>query len=146
MEDLLQLMRRVLSNSFLFYVKAQNYHWNVEGNNFPQYHEFFGCIYKEVYDSIDTTGEEIRALDDYAPGTLKRFIELSDLSEEVVVPSLQQMLVNLNSDNNIILTNLIDAFKKAEQYDRIGLADYLSARIDAHRKHAWMLKACMKEV
>lgn len=144
MENLIQTMRIVLANSFVFYLKAQNYHWNVEGKNFPQYHEFFGCLYKEVYDSIDSTGEEIRALGEYAPGSLRRFIELSDLTEEVAVPELQQMLINLYNDNETIIKTLLSAFRQAEALDRIGLADYVSARIDAHRKHSWMLKACMK--
>lgn len=140
------MMRKVLANSFAFYVKAQNYHWNVEGKDFPQYHEFFGCLYKEVYDSIDTTAEEIRALGEYAPGSLKRFIELSDIQEEVAVPNLQQMLATLYTDNNTIINNLNATFKQAEAFDQQGLMDFLAGRIDAHKKHAWMLRASMKEV
>lgn len=146
MEELVQLMRKILSNSFVFYVKAQNYHWNVEGRNFPQYHDFFGNLYQEVYSSIDSTAEHIRALNDYAPGSLKRFNELTDLSEEVVIPPLTAMLQNLIGDNEIILTRLIAAFKLAESLDRIGLANFLSHRIEQHRKHAWMLGASIKEV
>ena len=138
-------MRKVLANSFVFYLKAQNYHWNVEGDDFPQYHEFFGKIYGEVYGSIDTTAEQIRALGDYAPGSLKRFIELSDLQEEVAVPELEQMIRNLFIDNNLIINNLNETFKQAENYDQQGLMNYLADRIDRHKKHAWMLRACMKE-
>ena len=146
MENLIQLMRKVLANSFLFYVKAQNYHWNVEGKDFPQYHEFFGELYQDVYSSIDPTAEHIRALDEYAPGTLKRFIELGDISEDVAVPPLKTMLLNLYNDNNILLNGLIAAYKQAGPYDKIGLENFLAGRIERHRIHAWMLKASMKEV
>lgn len=145
MENLIQLMRKVLANSFVFYLKAQNYHWNVEGDDFPQYHDFFGKIYSEVYGSIDTTAEEIRALGDYAPGSLKRFIELSDIQEEVAVPPLDQMIATLYNDNNILINNLNQTFKQAEAFDQQGLMDYLASRINNHKKHAWMLRACMKE-
>lgn len=138
-------MRKVLANSFVYYLKAQNYHWNVEGDDFPQYHEFFGKIYSEVYGSIDTTAEEIRALGDYAPGSLKRFIELSDIQEEVAVPPLDQMIATLYNDNNILINSLNQTFKQAEAFDQQGLMDYLAGRINCHKKHAWMLRACMKE-
>ena len=72
MEELINKMKVVLASSFAFYLKAHNFHWNVEGVNFPQYHEFFGNLYEEVHSAIDKIAEEIRALDAYAPGSLKR--------------------------------------------------------------------------
>lgn len=145
MENLVQAMRKVLANSFVFYLKAQNYHWNVEGEDFFQYHNFFGKIYEEVYGSIDAVAEEIRALGDYAPGTLKRFIELSDIQEEVIVPSLEEMLITLNRDNTAVINSLNQAFEQAENYNEQGLMDFLAGRIDAHKKHGWMLRASIKE-
>ena len=145
MENLIQLMRKVLANSFVLYLKAHNYHWNVEGKNFPQYHGFFGDFYEEVYGSVDKTAEEIRALGEYAPGSLKRFIELSDIQEDVAVPSLQGMLTNLLRDNDTIIRSLNLAFKQAEAFDEQGLMNYLADRIDSHKKHAWMLRATLKD-
>lgn len=145
MEELIQTLRRYLADSFIFYVKAQNYHWNIEGKDFPQYHDFFGKLYSEVQSSIDTTAEEIRALGEYSPGSLKRFIDLSQLTEEVTVPqSLRTMLDNLYKDNNSIVTNLSMAFKLADNLDQQGVADYIAGRIDAHKKHAWMLRSSIK--
>lgn len=146
MEQLVELMRKVLAESFVFYVKAQNYHWNVEGINFPQFHDFFGKIYEDVQCSIDTTAEEIRALGEYSPGTLRRFIELSGISEEIAVPPLNVMLATLINDNNILLASLNAAFDSATRFNQQGLADFLAGRIDAHRKHGWMLNSCLKGV
>lgn len=145
MEQLVQAMRKVLANSFVFYTKALNFHWNVEGDDFPQYHNFFGKLYEEVYGSIDTTAEEIRALGDYAPGSLKRFIELSDIQEEVAIPELKEMLIALYRDNALLINSLNQAFVQAEKNNEQGLMDFLAGRIDAHKKHAWMLKSCLKE-
>jgi starvation-inducible DNA-binding protein len=145
MENLIQSMRKVLANSFVFYLKAQNYHWNVEGENFSQYHEFFGKLYEEVYGSIDATAEEIRALGDYAPGSLKRYIELTDIEEEVVIPKLEEMLATLLRDNTVVIASLNSAFSEAEKNNEQGLMDFLAGRLDAHKKHAWMLRASIKE-
>ena len=46
METLIEVMKKVLADTFALYLKAHNYHWNVEGPNFPQYHEFFGISTK----------------------------------------------------------------------------------------------------
>jgi len=68
MDELVQAMKKSLADTFAFYLKAQGFHWNVEGPNFPQYHALFDTIYNEVYGSIDQFAEEIRSLDAYAQG------------------------------------------------------------------------------
>jgi starvation-inducible DNA-binding protein len=144
METLIELMKKVLADSYAFTIKAQNYHWNVEGPNFPQYHEFFGKLYEEVYSSIDTTAEEIRALGSYAPGSFSRFQELSDIEDETGFPVPAEMFRKLLADNQIIIETLTTAFGLADNFNEQGLADYIAGRIDAHKKHDWMLKSISK--
>lgn len=144
METLIELMKKVLADSYAFTIKAQNYHWNVEGPNFPQYHEFFGKLYEEVYSSIDSTAEEIRALGAYSPGSFSRFRDLSDIEDETNIPVPTDMVARLVADNEIILETLKTTFKLADNLDEQGLADYIAGRIDVHKKHAWMLKSIIK--
>ena len=144
METLIELMKKILADSYAFTIKAQNYHWNVEGSNFPQYHEFFGKLYEEVYSSIDTTAEEIRALGAYSPGSFGRFRELSDIEDETNIPIPTDMVSKLVADNEIILETLKTTFKLADNLDEQGLADYIAGRIDAHKKHGWMLRSIIK--
>jgi len=145
MEELVNKMKVVLASSFAFYLKAHNYHWNVEGVNFPQYHEFFGNLYEEVHSAVDKIAEEIRALDAYAPGSLKRFSELSTIMDETSVPSAVIMCQRLAKDNDsLFLLDLEQAYNEAERTKQLGLANFLQDRIDAHKKHGWMLKAVQK--
>jgi len=144
METLQEIMKKLLADSFAMYLKAHNYHWNVEGPLFSQYHDFFGKIYEEVYGSIDATAEEIRALDTYAPGSFSRFSELTDIEDETTIPSPVMMCSRLYDDNQKVIQTLDIAFKLATQFDKQGLADFLAGRIDAHNKHAWMLRSIMK--
>ena len=61
-------LKTLLATEYAFVIKAQNFHWNVEGPDFAQYHQFFGELYNEVYENtIDQTAEYIRTLDVYAP-------------------------------------------------------------------------------
>jgi starvation-inducible DNA-binding protein len=144
METLVEMMKKVLADTFAMYLKSHNYHWNVEGSNFPQYHEFFGNLYEELHGAVDPIAEQIRALDAYAPGSLSRFMELTEIQDELNVPLGTDMARKLLSDNQIVMNTLNMTFKLAEQFDQQGLMDFLAGRIDTHSKHAWMLRSISK--
>ena len=144
METLVEMMKKVLADTFAMYLKSHNYHWNVEGSNFPQYHEFFGNLYEELHGAVDPIAEQIRALDSYAPGSLSRFMELTEIQDELNVPLGTDMARKLLSDNQIVMNTLNMTFKLAEQFDQQGLMDFLAGRIDTHSKHAWMLRSISK--
>lgn len=145
METLQELMKKVLAETFALYLKAQNYHWNVEGPNFVQLHDFFGNYYTEVYGAVDQIGEEIRALDAYTPASFGRFMELSEIKDETAVPDASTMVKRLLDDNDKIIQTLDMAAKLAGKFDAVGLQDFLTGRIDAHKKHRWMLKSISKK-
>jgi starvation-inducible DNA-binding protein len=141
---LVDSLKKTLANNFALYLKAQYYHWNVEGPDFAQYHSFFGDFYEEVYGAIDHMAEEIRVLDSYAPGSFERFIQLSDIKGEDRILTCRQMIDQLINDNNVMIASLTETYKLAEDAGALGLNDFLQARLDAHGKHAWMLKAFSK--
>lgn len=144
MEELIQKLKEVFASNYAFYLKAQYYHWNVEGPNFPQYHEFFGKIYEEVGGSIDKMAEHIRALDAYAPGSFNRLEELSAIKGDDTITEPLEMVARLLADNDNMTKMLIDTMKKAESVDRFGTANFLQDRIEAHRIHSWMLRSTLK--
>ena len=144
MDTLIEIMRKVLADTFAMYLKAHNYHWNVEGVNFPQYHEFFGNVYEELHGAVDPIAEEIRSLDAYAPGSFTRFLELTTIEDETSIPGGIEMARRLAMDNEKVLATLDIAFKLADELDQQGLADFIAGRIDTHKKHGWMLRSITK--
>ena len=139
-------LKTLLATSYAFVIKAQNFHWNVEGPNFPQYHEFLGNLYEEVYDNaIDQTAELIRQLDSYTPGSITRFAELSQIGDQTKIPRAELMIAELHDDNAKILHMWKEAFPIAEQENEQGVADFIASRIDAHGKHGWMLRSLLKK-
>ena len=40
--------RIALADTFFMYHKAHSYHWNVEGDDFPQWHEKLLEIYEDI--------------------------------------------------------------------------------------------------
>ena len=125
-------------------IKAQNFHWNVEGDNFPQYHEFFGNFYEEVYSSVDKIAEYIRTLDSYAPGSLTRYAELTIIEDQIKIPRAKLMFAELLSDNGKMIDLLNGCFSSAEEENKQGIANFIAERLDAHEKHQWMIRSILK--
>jgi len=144
MEEITNPLKVAFADTYAFYVKAQNYHWNVEGPLFPMYHEFFGNIYEEVGGAIDRFAEEIRAAGAYTPGAFSRFAELTNIQDELLVLNPLQMVATLYTDNMKVYASLKMARDIADEYEQNGLVNFLEERLDAHKKHDWMLRVTMK--
>jgi starvation-inducible DNA-binding protein len=138
-------LKTLLATEYAFVIKAQNFHWNVEGPDFAQYHQFFGDLYSEVYENtIDQTAEYIRTLDVYTPGSFERFGELSVISGQTKIPRAMLMIQELADDNNAMLQILTQTFKSAVDENNEGIANFIAERLDAHNKHGWMLRSFLK--
>jgi starvation-inducible DNA-binding protein len=143
MSELIEKSNKLLATTFAFYLKTQFFHWNVKGQDFFQYHDFFGELYGDAYGAVDQTAEQIRALDGIAYGSLTQYLSLSAIECQTTVPALQQMVSILYRDNETIITVLKEVHEAAERYNERGLVNYLEGRIDAHKKHGWMLRSSM---
>lgn len=145
MDELVQAMKKALADTFAFYLKAHGFHWNVEGRTFAQDHEFFGNIYEEVYGSLDKFAEEIRTMDAYAPASFARFSELTSIEDEIKILTARGMFEKLLADNSVVLASVQQAYALAEAAGNHGLSNFLAERQDAHAKHAWMIRATLKQ-
>jgi len=140
MEEITNPLKIAFADTYALYVKAQNYHWNVEGPMFPMYHDFFGKIYQEIGGSIDLFAEEIRAAGAYTPGSFGRFLDLTSIEDEVFIIPPDRMVAILYDDNAKVLGSLTIARNAAENAKAYGLVNFLEERLDRHQKHAWMLR------
>ena len=145
MMELVEALKKAQATTFALYLKAHNFHWNVEGPDFAQYHDFLGDFYAEVFGAVDTIAELIRTLDAYAPGSLTRFKELSSIEDELSVPKGLVMIARLNGDNQRLLVVLNEAYRIAESQSKFGISNAIQDRITAHEKHGWMLRSFTKE-
>jgi starvation-inducible DNA-binding protein len=139
--ELVEKLKVLLASSFSLYLKAHNYHWNVTGSNFSEYHKFFGKYYENVHESIDLYAEHIRMLGAFAPGSLKRFSELTLISDEIAIPSSKFMFVRLASDNGLLLDELRSAHRMSDEMGEIGVSATLETQIQFHEKIQWQLTA-----
>ena len=139
-EDLKVLLASVNSLS----IKAQNFHWNVEGDNFPQYHDYLANFYEEVYSAVDKVAEYIRTLDSYAPGSLTRYAELTIIQDQLKIPRAELMFAELYEDNAKMIELLNHCFASATQENKQGIANFIAERLSAHGKYRWQLTSYLK--
>lgn len=143
-KELIDALKVALADTFAFYLKAHNFHWNVTGPNFAQYHEFLGDLWQEVFTGVDLIAEGIRTLDAFSPGSFSRFKELSTIEDETKVPEALAMLSKLSADNERVIASLHKAYMLAEKDMKHGISNFLQDRITAHEKHGWMLRSFKK--
>jgi starvation-inducible DNA-binding protein len=139
------LMKTLLASDFSYYLKAHFFHWNVEGKDFYQYHQFLQAVYEDAYEAVDTIAEMIRTLDEYAPGSLTRYNELTRIQDQTKVPRAQLMLEELLHDSGIMVELLNECFAAAEAENKQDIANFIAERLTATNKFIWMLSSFLRE-
>ena len=144
MDKFVNQLKVAFASQYAFAIKAQNFHWNVEGSDFYQYHKLFNKIYNEVYGAIDAFAENIRKIQAYTPASLYRFSALSAIDDETEVLEPRAMIAELLRDAEKMQEIMKVLFQEAEARGEHGLSNFLADRQDAFAKHAWFLRATMR--
>jgi starvation-inducible DNA-binding protein len=145
MDELNTALKIVLANTYAMYFKAHGHHWNVEGKDFSQMHDFFSGIYEELFAAIDTVAEQIRALDEYAPYNMTELASITTIKESNIYGvDVSGMLADLNDANASVIEALNSAHKLADAENNRGLLNLIEERLDVHAKHGWMIRASSK--
>ena len=145
-EQLIAILKGLLADTISLKFKAHGYHWNVETDDFPQYHDFFEKIYVDYDSAIDPLAEWIRMLGAYAPFKLSRFNELNSIPETDVTSDHEDMSMDLYKANEIMIKKFQDAFDVATEARQQGLANFFADRQTAHQKWSWQLRATVSEM
>jgi len=138
-------LKILLGTQFAYYVKAHGFHWNVETPDFYQYHKFFQKIYEDAYSAVDPIAEYIRALDEYAPGSLERFLELSIIQGQTKIPRARLMIEELLADSGQIIQLLDQCFADATQENAQDVANFIAERLSQQNKFTWQLRSSLKD-
>jgi starvation-inducible DNA-binding protein len=143
-EELPKIAMIAFASTFSFYLKAANFHWNVTGPNFEQYHALFERIYLEVYGSIDDFAENIRKLNCYTPASLGAMHQLNKIADCDEPGPVETMVSELLVDSLKMNKLLKFTYDCAEECGEHGFSNFLAERMDAHRKHEWMLRSSLQ--
>ena len=144
MDKFVNQLKVAFASQYAFAIKAQNFHWNVEGIDFYQKHKMFQKIYEETYGAVDDFAENIRKIKAYTPASLYRFSALAAIDDELEILDPQAMVAELLRDAEKMQEIMKVLFVEAENLGHHGLSNFLADRQDAFAKHAWFLRSTAK--
>jgi starvation-inducible DNA-binding protein len=137
------ILSKLLADEFVLYTKTRNAHWNVEGIDFLSKHKFFEEQYEQLDEIMDNVAERIRTIGEYAPGTLRQFLELTHLTELARIKNDSASFIReLLADHESIIIYLRENVSKlAEEFHDYGTSDFITQLMETHEKMAWFLRA-----
>ena len=138
-------LKVLLASTQSFAIKSQNFHWNIEGSDFPQYHQFYDTLYGDVSGTIDPIAEYIRILGHYTPGSLQRYSELTIIEDQVRIPRAELMFVETLNDIQKMVDMIVPMFDEATNEKQQGIANFLAELQDLYGKKAWFIRSILKK-
>lgn len=139
MNDIVKKLEITLADTYALYLKTQNYHWHVRGPQFKSLHELFEMQYRELAEAVDSVAERLLMLGHKAPATFNEFNRLKTIKDGDSSISANQMVSELADDHSVLVRDLNQAIKIAQENNDEGTINLLSERIAAHEKAHWML-------
>ncbi len=138
-------LKTLLASTEVFSLKSRNFHWNIEGSNFPQYHAFYDALYNESYETVDNIAEYIRVLGAYAPASLTRYAELSVIGDQTKIPRAELMFAESLQDCEKMIELVVAIFDVATAERQQGIANYMAELQDFYGKKSWMIRSILKK-
>lgn len=140
-KTVVQGLEAVLADTYLLYLKTQNYHWNVVGPHFQSLHGYFESLYQELAEAIDQIAERLRMLGAPAPGSFQHFLKIASLQEATGSETADAMVKTLVADQCGLEEVLKRALKVVEETGDVATQDLLTQRLAVHQKNHWMLSS-----
>ncbi len=137
-----KLLNELLANEAVLLVQTLNYHWNLVGREFHDYHLLFDKQYNVLFADMDKLAERVRAVGGIALGSMKDMIATASLKEDSgKQPEPVKMIVNLLKQYELLIEQLRDGITILEKAKDYGTKKFLEDLIEQHEKTAWMLRA-----
>jgi len=134
-ESLAGELQSLLNDVSAYYITAHQFHWNIVGPDFAEFHKFFKKIYTDAWESLDGIAESIRKLDQMVD------IEFGQPDECEGVDEMLKCLSEMNMD---LISTLKDTIDCADKYREQGILNFLADRLDTHQKFQWQITSFQK--
>jgi len=139
-----EILEIILADELLMYVKIKNFHWNVVGVNFVEYHKFLDELAEESQETGDEVAERMRSLGVKVNATMKNYLAKGSVKEveslDLTAAAMMEVLLDDYEKNIQALRVAID---KTEALEDAGTADFLTSILEAKEKKAWMLRSML---
>lgn len=136
-----KILNEILANEYVLYTKTRNFHWNVTGAHFNDYHKFFESQYEDLNEKIDEIAERVRMLGERPVASLSEFLKLTIVKDATKAQKSEDMVKTLLQDHETLIKIIRKSLEKVEKFEDNGNEDFLIALMQDHEKMAWMLRS-----
>ena len=145
MEENIKNLNEFLSDLEVMNVKLQNYHWNVMGKGFFITHEKLEEYYDEIREQIDEIAEHILSLGYQPLGTMKDFMQKSEIQEakNEKIKSIE-IIKSVIKDLQILQQKAIKIKQEADNKDDHATSAMIDTYLQNYSKKLWMLNETIK--
>lgn len=135
------LLAKLLADTYVLYLKTQNFHWNIIGSEFYSLHILSEKQYEEMAEAVDEIAERIRALGFFVEGTMGAFSKLSSIDEDQKIHPKHILLEDLIKAHSVVIKEARNLSALAEKHEDPATVDLMGRRLNFHEKASWMLRS-----
>lgn len=138
-------LQRQVANAFVLYANYKQYHWQTYGPLFRDLHLMFDEFATAVLATADDFAERIRMI-----GPDIRYMQLKQMQEAATVhgtaagQSLREMLQEADANLLVLIKEMRDAAKAADESNDPGTVDVFTRTVQIHEKHEWFVREILK--
>jgi starvation-inducible DNA-binding protein len=141
------ILRRLLADAFVLYLKTKNFHWHMSGPHFRDYHLLLDEQAEKIFAMTDDVAERTRKIGGLALrsiGDIARHQRLADNDRPSVTP--HAMLTELAEDNVTLTRFLRAAHEVCDTHGDFATTSLIENWIDQTERRTWFLWETLRSV
>jgi len=137
-------LRRQVANAIVLYLNYKHYHWQVYGPLFRDLHKLFDRFAEEVQETLDPFAERVRMIGQDPPSNPLEVADLASVGQAAPHSTPREMVEEADRNLLIVIKEMRDAAKIAEEHGDPGTVDMFSKFVQVHEKHEWWLRDMLR--
>ena len=140
-----QELRRQVANTFVLYANYKHYHWQTFGPLFRDLHKLFDKFAEEVLSTLDELAERVRMIGQDPPAHPMQAMDTASVAQAAPHSTMREMLEEADRNLLIVIKEMRQGAKTAEEHDDPGTVDLFSKTVQIHEKHEWWVRDILKQ-
>ncbi|MGD9628415.1 MAG: Dps family protein [Pyrinomonadaceae bacterium] len=143
--DVVVALQRQVANAFVVYLNYKHYHWQTFGPSFRDLHRLFDEFAAEVYGTIDEMAERIRMIGQDPVSRIEEIQDTATIGSAKKSSTMRQMIEEADQNALVIIKEMREAIKTADEADDPGTADVLTRFVQIYEKQEWWLRDLLEK-
>jgi len=143
---LVKHLQRQVANAFVLYANYKHYHWQTFGPIFHDLYRMFEEFAHDVLGTMDGMAERIRMIGPSVHNVQpKQMEDAATVHPTAGAQVLREMIEEADANLLLVIQDLRDAARVADEGGDFGTVDLLSKTVQIHEKHEWFLRELLKK-